>query len=119
MVSQAKNLTIESNTFRRQSHRLQQSTEWFPVKRMIMIFLFGIFVLSVYIILAFNCGGLFLANCFYKSPSNYISEPFIRNQEDDKYNIEVLKQVDEFITELNTNDNQLIENLPQLDTDNI
>ncbi|OII72916.1 synaptobrevin-like protein [Cryptosporidium ubiquitum] len=112
LVSQAKNLAIESNSFRRQSHRLQRSTDCFPAKRIVVLFLFGIFVLNVYIILAFNCGGLFLTNCLYKSSNNYISEPFIRNYEDEKPNIQVLKQVDEFINELNTNEDQLKKNIP-------
>ncbi|CAD98619.1 synaptobrevin-like protein, possible [Cryptosporidium parvum Iowa II] len=102
LVSQAKNLTMESNTFRRQSYRLQQSAEWLPIKRIIMLFLAGTFILSIYIILAFNCGGLFLNNCIHKFPNNYIPEPFINNNDDDKFNEPAFREVDEFINELNT-----------------
>ncbi|TRY51099.1 Synaptobrevin-like protein [Cryptosporidium tyzzeri] len=107
LVSQAKNLTMESNTFRRQSYRLQQSAEWFPIKRIIMLFLAGTFILSIYIILAFNCGGLFLNNCIHKFPNNYIPEPFINNNDDYKLNEPAFREVDEFINELNTKKSQM------------
>lgn len=112
LVSQAKNLTMESNTFRRQSYRLQQSAEWLPIKRIIMLFLAGTFILSIYIILAFNCGGLFLNNCIHKFPNNYIPEPFINNNDDDKFNEPAFREVDEFINELNTKKSQMkLENI--------
>lgn len=108
LVSRAKTLATESSSFRRQSHRLQQSTEWLPMKKLVMLFLVGVFVLGVYLVLAFNCGGLSLTNCVYKFPNSYISEPFIQSNEDDDHpsQTEALRQVDEFINELNAENKQ-------------
>ncbi|KAJ1613971.1 synaptobrevin-like protein [Cryptosporidium canis] len=102
LVSRAKNLAIESSSFRRQSHRMQQSSEWPLVKKMVILFLAGIFTLTVYIILAINCGGLFLTKCIYKLPSSYVSEPYIRISDDDQTESEVIRHVEEFISELKT-----------------
>ncbi|KAK6589610.1 hypothetical protein RS030_111 [Cryptosporidium xiaoi] len=63
LVSQTKNLAIESNNFRRQSQRFHQSNLWFPKKKILIILtlLFGI-----YLILSFNCNGFLLYNCLFK-----------------------------------------------------
>lgn len=111
LVSRAKTLATESSSFRRQSYRLQQSTEWLPVRRIVMLSLVGVFVLSVYLVLAFSCGGLSLTNCVYRLPSDYnVSEPFFRGGEEQEEHhpprTEALRPVDEFINELKTESEQ-------------
>ncbi|KAH8740824.1 synaptobrevin-like proteinhypothetical protein [Cryptosporidium ryanae] len=63
LVSQTKNLALESNSFRRQSQRFHQSNMWLPKKKILIIF---ILLLGVYLILSFNCNGFLLYSCLFK-----------------------------------------------------
>ncbi|KAF7458461.1 Synaptobrevin family protein [Cryptosporidium felis] len=108
LVSQTKNLATESDTFRRQSHRFRQSTEWwYPSRRFKVLFCFVLLILGVLLFCkylpSFNYTGSSLTGCISKLPNNAaVTETFITYENFDTpvTRNDVYQQVDDFIDEL-------------------